>query len=331
MNLQSVCTWCALCLASPFPAAAAAADKGTTAIEAATYEFTGTGQFCPLDSEGNATCIQGVAYTGTVTIKVLAPLPGGPGAFMTDRVASDPFGWIESDFVIHWQGRSFSPTVTPGEPTNFSPRHEALVRNNSFGVDGLDNMESHTSVDQARDYLSLASMIRRTTDTSWLDGVSFDLAVGLAPVVGGGGLNNRNQISFNNRSRALKGRDWRGYGGQFDLASLTPRTRVEIDIREDSINPRSRGVVKVAILGSVNFDATQVNRSRLEFGPDEAPPAHEGKVKDVNHDGFPDMLFHFRTPAIGIRCGSNVASLSGETFSGDDFVGWDPIRTAGCR
>jgi hypothetical protein len=44
-----------------------------------------------------------------------------------------------------------------------------------------------------------------------------------------------------------------------------------------------------------------------------------------------DMLFHVRTPATGIACGSNTASLSGKTFGDESFVGRDSIRTVGCK
>jgi hypothetical protein len=103
MKLGSLLVGCSVGLAA---AATAAADpwNETQPVDSATYEFTGTGQFCPLDrASGAAECTQGVEYTGIVTITVLEPFPSGPGAFMGDRVAGDPFGWVESDFVISWE------------------------------------------------------------------------------------------------------------------------------------------------------------------------------------------------------------------------------------
>src|SRR5687767_6821377 len=83
---------------------------------AVTYDFTGTGYFCTLLTTGTPDCTEGIAYTGTVRIDVLAPAPSGPGSFMSDTVAGDNFGWVESDFLIEWDSNSFSPAPPPGEP-----------------------------------------------------------------------------------------------------------------------------------------------------------------------------------------------------------------------
>jgi hypothetical protein len=308
-----------------------------------TYDFTGRGNFCTFLSDGNTNCTEGITYTGTVRIDVLAPAPSGPGSFIAGTVAFDPFGWVESDFVIEWDSNSFSPAPTPGAPLDFSPGYDTFVKNNHlFGIDGLENREAHFSIaelssTEARRYFSLAEMVRRTTNTSWLDDLSFDLTVGLAPVVvGGNPINNVNYISFNNYSFDHQtGLDWRGYIGQIQLTSLIPRIAVEIDIKPgsypNSINPRNKGVIPVAVLGSGEFDATQVDSSTVHFGPGNASPVRDGRIANVNGDGYPDMLFHFRTQATGIQCGSNSASLSGKTFSGESFKGGDSIRTVGCK
>ena len=101
--------------------------------------------------------------------------------------------------------------------------------------------------------------------------------------------------------------------------------------RPNAINPESKDVIPVAILGSVNFDATQVDFSTAEFGPSKASPAHDGHVEDVNNDDFFDMVFHFNTQDTGIACGDTEAKLSGETFGGDAFTGTHSVETAGCR
>lgn len=110
---------------------------------------------------------------------------------------------------------------------------------------------------------------------------------------------------------------------------------VDIDIKPGSdantINPRSQGVVPVAVLGSVNFDATQVDFATVTFGPDGAAPAHDGHVEDVNDDGMMDMMFHFRTQETGIVCGDTEATLTGETFDETQFTETDTIQTVGCN
>ena len=106
---------------------------------------------------------------------------------------------------------------------------------------------------------------------------------------------------------------------------------VAVHVFGRAINPNSNAVIPVAILGSVNFDATQVDFSRAVFGSRKASPIHDGVIKDVNHDGIVDMVFHFNTRDTGISCGDPDATLSGETFGGDAFTGTYSVRTAGCR
>ena len=110
---------------------------------------------------------------------------------------------------------------------------------------------------------------------------------------------------------------------------------VAIDIKPgsdpNSVNPRSNGVIPVAVLGSTDFDAMQVDFSTVTFGPDGASPKHDGHVEDVNDDGFMDMTFHFKTQETGIVCGDTDAALNGETFDGTAITGADRVNTVGCK
>jgi hypothetical protein len=115
-----------------------------------------------------------------------------------------------------------------------------------------------------------------------------------------------------------------------------PSLSVSVDIKPrsspNSINPKSRGVIPVAILTTDTFDATTVDPLSVEFGPNGATEAHnKGHIKDVNHDGEPDLVLHFRTQETGIQCGQTSASLTGETFDGDPIQGSDAIKTVGCN
>lgn len=111
---------------------------------------------------------------------------------------------------------------------------------------------------------------------------------------------------------------------------------VAIDIKPDSdsnsVNPRSKGKIPVAILGGPEFDATQADAATVRFGSGEAAPAHDGgHVEDVNEDGFPDLLLHFPTQDAGIACEDASASLSGQTFAGQAFSGSDALSPTGCK
>jgi hypothetical protein len=111
---------------------------------------------------------------------------------------------------------------------------------------------------------------------------------------------------------------------------------VDIDIKPTSlrnpVNPKSRGVIPVAILTTATFDATTVDPLSVEFGPDGATEAHaRGHIEDVDGDGDLDLLLHFRTQATGIVCGDTEASLIGLTVSGEPIAGTDSLVTVGCK
>jgi hypothetical protein len=111
---------------------------------------------------------------------------------------------------------------------------------------------------------------------------------------------------------------------------------VSIDIlpneEVNSINLKSKGVIPVAILATESFDATTVDPLSVEFGSDGALEAHgKGHIEDVDGDGYPDLVLHFKTEDTGIQCGDTSASLTGETFDGQPIEGSDSIRTVGCK
>jgi len=104
---------------------------------------------------------------------------------------------------------------------------------------------------------------------------------------------------------------------------------VDIDIKPGSdtnpINLKSNGVIPVAILSSEVFDATTVNVSTLEFGPDNATPKHNGHLEDVNNDGLIDLVTHYVQKLTGIQAGDTEACIIGETFGGQIIGGCDSI------
>lgn len=110
--------------------------------------------------------------------------------------------------------------------------------------------------------------------------------------------------------------------------------RVTIDIKpgtfQNPINPKSNGVFLVAILTTPTFDATTVDPSSLQFGPNLAIPVSVA-LEDVDRDGGLDMILRFRTQETGIRCGDTVASLTGQTSGGRAIEGSDSIETVGCK
>jgi len=126
---------------------------------------------------------------------------------------------------------------------------------------------------------------------------------------------------------------WIGGEGTFGFSPLSAVSSLDIQPGNEKnfVNPHSRQLVRVAVLGSDGFDATQVDASTVAFGPNGAAPVRGGAVRDVNGDGYPDMLFGFRSRKTGIACADTEASLSGETFGGEQFSGTDSVITVGCN
>src|SRR5437016_11079596 len=87
-----------------------------------------------------------------------------------------------------------------------------------------------------------------------------------------------------------------------------PTTQMLMDIRPrdfpNSINPRSNGVIPVAILTNHDFYAHTVDPHSVRFGKQgtEAPAVQFAMV-DVDGDGNLDLLLHFRIQDTQIQCG----------------------------
>ncbi len=112
-----------------------------------------------------------------------------------------------------------------------------------------------------------------------------------------------------------------------------------IDIRPESdtnaVNPISRGVIPVVILGSDTFDVADVDVTTLAFGPDAAAHSHdltkpglfEDHFRDVNDDGFTDLVSHYQTQETGLSPDDLEACITGEVLDGTPFEGCDVIKS----
>jgi uncharacterized delta-60 repeat protein len=116
--------------------------------------------------------------------------------------------------------------------------------------------------------------------------------------------------------------------------ATSPCSTVTIDIKPggfpNSINPKSRGKIPVAILSSPTFDApAQVDRGSLTFGRTGDEPSlafcTSGRA-DVNGDGRPDLVCHFHTPKAAFQTGDTEGVLKGKTIAAIPFSETDSVR-----
>jgi hypothetical protein len=104
-------------------------------------------------------------------------------------------------------------------------------------------------------------------------------------------------------------------------------TQITIDIKPgsypNSINFKSNGVVPVAILSTIDFEATAVDPDTVLFA--DASPV-KWMMEDINQDGDMDLLLHFRTQELNLTQDSAEATLTGETTDGTHITGTDKVN-----
>jgi PKD domain len=109
---------------------------------------------------------------------------------------------------------------------------------------------------------------------------------------------------------------------------------VSIDIKpgdaQNSINPRAKGGIWVAVLSDGYFDPLRIDVASVRFGPGEAA-AIGYETWDFNGDGASDLALRFRISESAIRCGQTEATLAGATIEGQSFAATDSIKTVGCK
>jgi hypothetical protein len=111
----------------------------------------------------------------------------------------------------------------------------------------------------------------------------------------------------------------------------------QIDIRpgsRDIINPKSSGIIPVAVLGSDALDVNFVDITTLRLGPGEAQPVHKldqgavlsAHIHDANGDHFDDLVTHYSIQASGVQAGDPELCLSG-MIGATPFEACGPITT----
>lgn len=114
------------------------------------------------------------------------------------------------------------------------------------------------------------------------------------------------------------------------LAVLSLNIDIKPGSTPNSINPKSKGKIPVAILSSVGFDATTlIDRTSLTFGRSglEASLSFCNRGgEDVNGDGLLDLVCHFNTPLADFRASDSLGKLKGKTVNNTPASGEDSVR-----
>ncbi len=136
---------------------------------------------------------------------------------------------------------------------------------------------------------------------------------------------------------------------------LTIPIKIRPESPRNEVNLTSKGRLPVVIFSTKDFNATRVVPETVRFGPGRARPLPEGdddqdddrddreerererrkigKIEDINGDGLPDLLLHFRIQEIGLTCADKQATLTGFNLRGERITGTDTVLPSGpgCR
>jgi hypothetical protein len=123
--------------------------------------------------------------------------------------------------------------------------------------------------------------------------------------------------------------------GRQGIAVATPieTLAVSIDIKPSSdpncFNQNGHGVIPVAVIGSNDFDVSQIDTSTLFFGGLEVRVRGNSdprcSLSDVNDDGTWDLVCQFEDDSNLWAPGDGEATLSGELLDGTKIKGTDSI------
>jgi hypothetical protein len=118
------------------------------------------------------------------------------------------------------------------------------------------------------------------------------------------------------------------------ISTVKTVIHVPIDIKPgdspNCINNNGHGVIPVAILGSADFDVTQIDPATVQMeglsikttGKRNKLLAH---IADVNNDGFKDLMFQIEDRKGAFTEGSSLATVTGTLLDGTSFEGADEI------
>jgi hypothetical protein len=116
--------------------------------------------------------------------------------------------------------------------------------------------------------------------------------------------------------------------------AFSPFLHVGIDIKpgdpKNTLSYKAAGTVAVAILGSATFDPLTVDPTTVTLAGARpvalGPGQPQSLARDVNRDGYFDLILHFRIRDLQLTLTDTQAVLYGTTYSGQRIRGADAVR-----
>lgn len=251
--------------------------------------------------------------------------------------------WVQWRVEDGGNGHFYEIIFVPGE-ISWPEANVAALRVNRF---------SHLATITSQEENDFVTNLLQPYGFGWIGGIQTDEAVSSADgwrwateeafIYTNWGLGEPNDLPFEEIFLEINSTgEWNDCCGPIDVSrplyvvesTILAESEVTIDIKpgteNNSVNPRSKGKLTVAILTTDGFDASTVNASTVRFGPGEAQPVSY-QLEDVDYEGYLDLALKFETQDTGIACGDTEATLSGQTFDGVQIIGTDAIKTVGCN
>ena len=119
------------------------------------------------------------------------------------------------------------------------------------------------------------------------------------------------------------------------ISGLTPPVQqIHIDVKPGStglapVNPKAKGVIPVALLGSADFDPFKIDVKSLRFGAtgtEDSLRRCAGEGQDVNGDGIMDRVCHFENQEANFADDDDRGILKGKTADGTMFEGSNMLK-----
>jgi hypothetical protein len=122
-----------------------------------------------------------------------------------------------------------------------------------------------------------------------------------------------------------------------ETGEITGIQSMKIDVDpgdpRNTVNPKSRGVIKVAIIDDGTFDLHQIDFTQVYFGPNKAQPIRwqflekPHKCGHHHHHHHYELIITFDMKDTGIQKGDKTVDLTATLMDGTQLLGTDSIRT----